>query len=375
MLSKFEVSGFKSFNEKFSLNLNEVKEYSFNKEAVENNIVKMGIIYGVNGVGKSNLALALFDIVFHVAPDSFGKSPSLYTNNYLNLETDNQYAEFIYSFNFDGTELIYSYKKRDLKEIISEEIYINSERVIFIDEKKILECTLNGTDTLKKNLSETNVISAISYINNNSVLDIEDYKNKAFLKFVKFVEKMLFFRSIEGNKYIGFEEETRFISQDIIERGNLENFERFLNESGVECKLCEIEKEDGKKSIAFDFGKNKLPFWTGASTGTKSLSLFYFWMQRLNDENNCASLVFVDEFDSFYHHDLSQLIVEKLKEIKSQVLLTTHNVSVMSNDKLRPDGSVVKCKKDVLPLYAKTPKELREAHNLGKMYKAGSFND
>ena len=196
MLSKFEVSGFKSFNEKFSLNLNEVKEYSFNKEAVENNIVKMGIIYGVNGVGKSNLALALFDIVFHVAPDSFGKSPSLYTNNYLNLETDNQYAEFIYSFNFDGTELIYSYKKRDLKEIISEEIYINSERVIFIDEKKILECTLNGTDTLKKNLSETNVISAISYINNNSVLDIEDYKNKAFLKFVKFVEKMLFFRSI-----------------------------------------------------------------------------------------------------------------------------------------------------------------------------------
>ena len=184
MLSKFEVSGFKSFNEKFSLNLNEVKEYSFNKEAVENNIVKMGIIYGVNGVGKSNLALALFDIVFHVAPDSFGKSPSLYTNNYLNLETDNQYAEFIYSFNFDGTELIYSYKKRDLKEIISEEIYINSERVIFIDEKKILECTLNGTDTLKKNLSETNVISAISYINNNSVLDIEDYKNKAFLKFI-----------------------------------------------------------------------------------------------------------------------------------------------------------------------------------------------
>ena len=77
MLSKFEVSGFKSFNEKFSLNLNEVKEYSFNKEAVENNIVKMGIIYGVNGVGKSNLALALFDIVFHVAPDNFGKNPSL----------------------------------------------------------------------------------------------------------------------------------------------------------------------------------------------------------------------------------------------------------------------------------------------------------
>jgi AAA15 family ATPase/GTPase len=375
MLFKFEVSGFKSFNEKFSLNLNGVKEYSFNKEAVENNNVKMGIIYGVNGIGKSNLALALFDIVFHIAPDNFGKSPSLYTNNYLNLETEQQYAEFVYHFNFDGAIVIYSYKKKDLKDLISEELYIDGDKVISINEDKLLECSLNGTDTLKKNLAETNVTSAITYINNNAALDIDDDKNKAFLKFIKFVEKMLFFRSTEGNRYIGFEEEARFIAQDIIERGNLKKFEEFLNESGVECKLCEIEKEDGTKNIAFDFGKNKLAFGTGASTGTKALALFYFWMQRLNDENNGASLVFVDEFDSFYHHDLSQLIVEKLKEIKSQVLLTTHNVSVMSNDILRPDCYFVMSKKDVLPLYAKTPKELREAHNLGKMYKAGSFND
>ena len=39
MLYKFEVSGFKSFNEIFSLNLDKVKEYNFNREAVENNIL------------------------------------------------------------------------------------------------------------------------------------------------------------------------------------------------------------------------------------------------------------------------------------------------------------------------------------------------
>ena len=375
MLYQFEVSGFKSFNEKFSFNLDGAKEYSFNREAVRNAVIKTGIVYGVNGIGKSNLGLALFDIIFHITQGF--ESNSAYISNYLNLETKNDYAEFSYLFRFDEHYLKYTYRKRSLKEILFEEIQIDGEIVASINkvESGIMFCSLSGADTLKTDLSETNIKSIVSYINTNAALDNKDSKNKTFHKFIEFVEKMLFFRSIEGNKYIGFEEETRFISQDIIERGNLENFERFLNESGVECKLCEIEKEDGKKSIAFDFGKNKLPFWTGASTGTKSLSLFYFWMQRLNDENNCASLVFVDEFDSFYHHDLSQLIVEKLKEIKSQVLLTTHNVSVMSNDILRPDCYFVMSKKDVLPLYAKTPKELREAHNLGKMYKAGSFND
>ena len=66
--------------------------------------------------------------------------------------------------------------------------------------------------------------------------------------------------------------------------------------------------------------------------------------------------------------------IEELKKIKSQVILTTHNVSVMSNDILRPDCYFVMSKTEVSPLYLKTSKELREAHNLGKMYKAGSFN-
>ena len=85
--------------------------------------------------------------------------------------------------------------------------------------------------------------------------------------------------------------------------------------------------------------------------------------------------VFIDEFDSFYHHELSAAVVEQLKKIKSQVILTTHNVSVMSNEILRPDCYFVMSKTEVSPLYLKTSKELREAHNLGKMYKAGSFND
>ena len=50
MLYQFEVSGFKSFNEKFSFRLDGAKEYSFNREAVRNDVIKTGIVYGVTYV-------------------------------------------------------------------------------------------------------------------------------------------------------------------------------------------------------------------------------------------------------------------------------------------------------------------------------------
>jgi len=97
-------------------------------------------------------------------------------------------------------------------------------------------------------------------------------------------------------------------------------------------------------------------------------------MQRLKEEDK-VSLVFVDEFDAFYHHSLSVMVVKELKAIKSQVIMTTHNTSVMSNDILRPDCYFIMDNEGVTPISSKTDKELRHAHNIEKMYKAGSFND
>lgn len=86
------------------------------------------------------------------------------------------------------------------------------------------------------------------------------------------------------------------------------------------------------------------------------------------------SFLFIDEFDAFYHHDLSKMIVETLKEIGVQFILTTHNTSILSNDLLRPDCYFLMNKKKIKSLSNSTDKELREAHNIEKMYKAGAFN-
>lgn len=99
MLSKFSVQGFRNFPEKLVFDLSKTCNYEFNTEAVNNNIVSKGIIYGFNGCGKSNLGLALFDIVSHLT-DKHCKSDAYIP--YLCLNNDSKTASFEYNFDFQG---------------------------------------------------------------------------------------------------------------------------------------------------------------------------------------------------------------------------------------------------------------------------------
>ena len=62
MLKRFEVENFKGFKDRLILDLT-ARDYKFNEDLAVNGIVNKGIIYGKNGIGKSNLGIALFDIV------------------------------------------------------------------------------------------------------------------------------------------------------------------------------------------------------------------------------------------------------------------------------------------------------------------------
>jgi AAA15 family ATPase/GTPase len=108
------------------------------------------------------------------------------------------------------------------------------------------------------------------------------------------------------------------------------------------------------------------------SSGTKALRIFYFWYLKIQEKK--ASFLFIDEFDAFYHHDLSWLVIKMLKKITgTQIILTTHNTSNISNDLLRPDCYFIMDNEKIQPMTNLTDRELREGHNIEKMYKAGSF--
>ena len=66
MLKRFSVTNFKNFGSKAELILDQPSDYDFNEDIIQDDCVSKGIFYGINGSGKSNLALALFDIILHL---------------------------------------------------------------------------------------------------------------------------------------------------------------------------------------------------------------------------------------------------------------------------------------------------------------------
>ncbi|TEW42848.1 AAA family ATPase [Psychromonas algicola] len=369
MLSKFSVQGFKNFEKKITLDFTDTKGYNFNDKYILNGVVNKGLIYGRNGVGKSNLGFAIFDIIKHITDKNIENH--MY-NNYINADSDSNIAEFSFEFLFDCGSVIYKYGKSNLETLIYEELFINDELFAHIDRRKssFADINVKGAETLDTNIGHSN-LSVLSYINKNALLS-PDTNNACFSEFIKFVNGMLFFRSLDTNNYIGFEQGSTAILEDITKKGNIKDLEKFLNLAGVDCQLTEIEIE-GSKSIGFKFKNKTIPFYSIASQGTKSLSLFYFWLQRFQESTD-VTFIFIDEYDAFYHHELSELVVEKLLACSAQSLVTTHNTSVISNDLLRPDCYFMLTKNDFKSLSHRTRKDLREAHNIEKMFKAGAFN-
>ena len=104
MLQRFSVSNFKNFKNKVTLNLGKPLNYEFNQEVVKNGCITKAIVLGINGSGKSNLGLALFDIIWHLTDKE--KLISKY-NIYSNLDSKKSTTEFEYDFVFRGKSLQY----------------------------------------------------------------------------------------------------------------------------------------------------------------------------------------------------------------------------------------------------------------------------
>lgn len=366
LLESLVVENFKGFEEAIEINFSKTRSYDFNAEYVSDGVVNKGIIYGKNASGKSNIGYAIFDIVSNLTDKNNGLS--LY-NNYLNAHSGKDVANFIYTFKYGALKVVYKYSKKSLENILSEELLINDMRVVYYDFTKNdpIKTSLKGTETLDKNFEGMN-ISVLKYIYKNSKLENNE-ENKAFQKMIDFVNNMLFFRCLNSNNYIGFQNGSKDILEDIAETGKIKEFEEFLNEEGVKCQLVE-KVNNGSKTIAFEIGENKIDFSEIASTGTHSLALFFFWYKSLEK----ASFLFIDEFDAFYHFELAEKIVQKLKMIDIQVILTTHNTFLMTNELLRPDCYFIVFENKIFkPLFDLTEKELRYGHNLEKIFRAKGF--
>jgi len=367
MLKKFSVENFKGFRDKIILDLGSPSNYSFNSNLIEKGCITKGIIYGINSCGKSNLGLAIFDLITHLTE----KQKLLQSYDfYLNMSGRKSFAEFEYVFLFDEHELVYKYSKKNVDTLKEESLSIDGKELIYFDfMSKDGFTLLEGSDTLNSSIKNESPISRVKYVYANSIL-VDNEQNRVFKKFIDFVERMLLFYSLDTRGYEGFSNGSESIAEGIVNEGKVKDFQEFLKACDIEYDLYECEV-DGKKAIYCHFDKKDADFFNIASTGTRSLALFYYWYIKMKK----ASFVFIDEFDAFYHYELSEAVQKKVNEIKNvQVLTTTHNTDLMSNDLLRPDCYFILKDNNIKEISQLTDKELRKAHNLQKMYKAGAFN-
>lgn len=366
MLKRFEVTYFKNFANRIILDFTDVRDYRFNTCCIKDNLLNKIIIYGRNAVGKSNIGLALFDITTHLTDKNV--SPGLY-DHYLNADSSSDFAEFRYDFQFEQIGISYVYRKTAVNSLVYEELSIDGNKIFtynFLKRKGDFTGLTAYVPSLNFEFREGN-LSVLRYIVNNS--KIEDIKPLSWL--VRFVSNMLWFRSLDENRYIGYKTDSLDYLRFIFEKSNMKEFEKFLHKSGVDETLIAMENPSGEKVLYFN-KKKPLPFLKTASNGTKALYTLFYWLKTSNE----LSLLFIDEFDAYYHVELSETIVKMLETQQNyQTILTSHNTNLLSNRIMRPDCYFILTPDKLVSFANATDRELREGHNLEKLYVSGEFDE
>lgn len=385
MLKKFTLKNYKNFKNELVLDLDKVAGYKFNTDCIKDDTISKSIIYGRNATGKTNLGKAIADIV-----DTVIGGIRLYNfskEKIANVDSDNDSVTFKYEFQFDDKNVVYFYKRNQFDDLEYESLYVNQDQIYEIN----FEQEMFSAFALDKIEAQTIQIDKyLSLIKSkNEIIEIveEEREQIPFLRYLltngaivpdsvlykleEYVKKMRFY-SVAQQLFIRRSKMVVSFTDYLGEKENLNRFEEFLNVMGVECELITYKSVDGHFELFFKH-KKPIPFYENASSGTLALTNFYMRYVAVNRE---PSFIYMDEFDAFYHYEMSERLVKyfKAKYPETQVVMTTHNTNLMSNHLMRPDCLFILSRDGRLTaLCNATERELREGHNLEKLYIGGEF--
>lgn len=378
MLKRFEVENFRNFKNRIVLDFTKVGGYQFNSDCITNDTLGKILIYGRNSTGKTNFARAILDIAASIAG-----VVRIQPGMLLNADSESEYAEYKYVFQFGDKEVTYCYRKLSESELMEEELKINNSLAFYFNfvtkEGRFDNLSLLGADTvvieryleamedvLLEEDGENRTLPFLRWIIANTAMK----EDSVLLRLYSYIKRMTALSvSTTTMYYPGKFYDNFFESLSDAER--LSDFEEFLNVMGVECKLQLIPLPDGRKELYFAH-ETPVPFGTSASSGTLVLMNLYIQLMRKE-----MSFLYVDEFDAFYHYEMSETVVKffKKKYPNCQVVMTTHNTNLMTNRIMRPDCLFILSRDGRLTaLCDATSRELREGHNLEKLYISGEFD-
>lgn len=366
MLKKFTVSNYKNFKDEISLDFSKIGEYSFNADSLS-----MRLIYGRNATGKTNFGRALLDIKILL----YGMFRNDENSVLINANSQEDTAKFIYEFQFGSDEVIYKYSRFENRNLCDEELYMNGEAIFKCDFKNskfdfqglsiISAETVNTNRYLNKGeMDNEYVLPFLRWLINNTVFS----DDSVLIQLFEYVRKMGIITVSNNRIHLSMFSYRKFF-EDLKNPVHLQSFEDFLNLMGIECKLVLQELPDGQAELYFS--QNKLvPFYSTASSGTLALTSLY---QKIVSN---PSLIYIDDFAAFYHYEMAEKLICYFKDKypECQFIMTSHNTNLMTNKIIRPDCLCLLSSKGTLTaLCDATERELREGHNLEKIYISGEF--
>jgi AAA15 family ATPase/GTPase len=376
MLCFYSVKNYRGFKDTITFDL-AASNYEFNQECIRDGYAHKALIYGYNGVGKSNFGLAIMDIIINLTDK---EKNLLLDSNYWNAESGGNLVEFVYKFKFHGNIIEYQYGKIAPESLRYEYLHINRKCVVSYNRNKNEPLIINlpGTQTLNNDINKI-PISVLKYIKSNASLEQSD-ETAALSSMFDFVDRMLFFRNLDDINYVGYEIGSHPMLDGIVGKNHFDDFKSFLAEAEVPSNITSTKMQNQTR-VFFQYKTEKnenflIDFFDNCSTGMKSLTVLFYWLQNVIFNEKPPSFIFIDEFDAFYHQRLSEYVVNLIKKItECQFILTTHDTGVMSNDIMRPDCLFLMYNNKIKSLSLASEKELRFAHNIEKMYRAGAFDE
>lgn len=380
MLRKFVLKNYKNFKDEIVINFENIAGYQFSTDCITDGLISKMLIYGRNATGKTNLGKAFIDIFGTM----FSNSRYIGDGAFLNADSAENAASFLYEFEFDGRSLIYKYNRFSNQELKDEELIIDRKTIFSCDFEnnsfnfehlKYINAETANIDRYLQSMEDTGeeqiqepklpflrwMISNVAF-NNDSIL----------IKLANYVRRMTMINA--GNGIFRFSRRMNDSFYELLEdTERLKDLEAFLNEMGIECKLVLKKLPDGQRELYFEHEK-LVPFSETASSGTLALVDLY---RRLIPRGWEPSFIYLDEFDAFYHYEMSEKVIKFFKKRypKCQIIMTSHNTNLMTNRIMRPDCLFILSRMGTLTaLCDATFRELREGHNLEKMYISGEFD-
>lgn len=369
MLKKFKVKNYRNFQEEFVFDFTDIRDYQFNTSCIKNGIINTSMIYGKNSVGKSNLGKALLNIRSIISEDD-----NFDSDNVLNAYSTEEYATFDYTFILLNDEINYIYLKNEEAQLVEEELIINGNSLYKYNYLKKGFVSEHFSDYSELDLLNfehfDSDLPILRYITANAKLNkLQSLKElRIFIEGMALLKPSDISASFLGPKQI----RKKPLIKTLITDNMVSEFEDFLETQGINLKLEVLEDPSGETDLYISSPRKPLLFRKYASSGTRALVQFFHMFR----EKKLITFLFVDEYDANLHTELSGDLLKYLRDkISYQLVITTHNTDLMSNKYLRPDCYNILTPWALKPLFRATKRELREGHNLEKLYQSGEFDE